>query len=329
MRIATVLPFLFILTAHAQITLQNPEHVASPGQSFAVNAGPFVTPGPGGANQVWDFSSMGATGTGTMSFVDPASTPSGADFTASTVALFDGDQTYAYFQATGSEYLVTGNDDGNISFPLTDPSKFWPFPCAYQDTWTDILGGSIVVQGQTVTRAGSVSGIADGYGTLVLPFGTVDDVLRVVVDEDYQDALILGTVIHDIQTHYFFKRFLPFPVMQITNVSTNVNGSVTTSQTTQWVDSAAVGVLESVFNSNDVQLYPNPATERIEILSATALQGTATIVDALGRMVGQVPLAPSGTDRLSFRVDDLAPGRYALRLIGQQGSVVVLPFCVH
>lgn len=329
MRIAAVLPFLVALTANAQITLQNPEHVASTGQSFVVNVGPFVAPGPGGANQTWDLSAMIATGTSTMSFVDPATTPNGADFTGSTVALFDGDQTYAYFEATSSEYLFKGNDDGNISFPLSDPSKFWPFPCAYQDTWSDILGGTIVVQGQTVTRAGSVSGVADGIGTLVLPFGTIDDVLRVVVDEDYQDALILGTVIHDIQTHYFFKRFLPYPVMQITNVSTTVNGSVTTSQTTQWLDSAAVGVLESMFPSNDVHLYPNPAMDRIMILSANALQSTATIFDGLGRMIGKVPLVPSGADRVSLRVEDLAPGHYTLRLVRQNGSLTVLPFSVQ
>ena len=229
MRIATLLPVLTTLSTTAQITLETPEHVPLPGLQYAVSIGPFATPGAGGANQTWDFSAMGATGIDTLYFVDPATTPNGADFVGATVALFDGDQSYGYYQATGTEFLFVGNDDGNISFPMSDPSKFRPFPCAYQDTWTDLLGGIVVIQGQNITRAGSVSGIADGHGTLLLPFGAVNDVLRVVVDEDYQDATPLGTVIHDVQTHYFFKRFLPFPVLQITNRSLNVNGSITTS----------------------------------------------------------------------------------------------------
>jgi len=322
MRIASLLALFGFAAAQAQFTLENPEHVPVPGLMFTVNLGPYVAPGAGGANQVWDFSSMAATGVDTLFFVDPASTPSGADFTSSTVALFDGDQDYSYFQATATEFLLNGNDDGNYAFPMSDPSKYWPFPCNFNDTWSDVLGGSVIVQAQTVTRAGTVTGIADGYGTLLLPFGPVDDVLRVVVDEDYQDAVSIITAIHDVQTHYYFKRFLPFPVFQITNRTTNVNGSITTLQTAQWVDSAAVGVLERWSAAIDAQLIPNPATGSTTLTFDARGDVDVSVVDLAGRVVlteRSTSLSP-GPRSYTLDISALSKGTYTVRLIDRKGG---------
>jgi Secretion system C-terminal sorting domain len=323
MRISILLALFGSAAVQAQISLENPEHVPVPGLTFSVNLGPFVTPGAGGANQVWDFSSMVATGVDTLYFVDPASTPSGADFTSSTVALFDGDQDYSYFQATATEFLLNGNDDGNYAFPMSDPSKYWPYPCNFNDTWSDGLGGSVIVQAQTVTRAGTVSGIADGYGTLLLPFGPVDDVLRVVVDEDYQDAVSIITAIHDVQTHYYFKRFLPFPVFKITNRSTSVNGSVTTLQTAQWVDSAAVGLLERWNASLDAQLVPNPASGLTTLIFNADGDVEVSVVDLAGRAVltQQLKSLSPGVQTHMLDVSTLAKGTYVVRLMDSNGAV--------
>ncbi len=323
MRIVSLLAVFSCVAAQAQFTLANPEHVPGPGLSFSVNLGPFVAPGSGGANQVWDFSSMVATGIDTLYFVDPASTPSGADFASSTVALFDGDQDYSYFQATATEFLLNGNDDGSYAFPMSDPSKYWPFPCNFNDTWSDVLGGSVIVQAQTVTRAGTVTGIADGYGTLLLPFGPVDDVLRVVVDENYQDAVSIITAIHDVQTHYYFKRFLPFPVLQITNRTTNVNGSITTLQTAQWVDSAAVGVLERWSTGIDAQLIPNPAVGSTTLSFEADGNVEVNVIDLTGRvaLTQRLKSLSPGIQTHTLDISTLSSGTYMVRFADSKGGI--------
>lgn len=322
MRIIIAPALLFAAHAIGQITLVPAEHDPVIGTGYIVNTGPYVAPGAAGAGQFWNFGGLVATGSDELQFVDPATTPNGADFTTATIAMVDNDGNYSYFQSDATGFTLVGNDDGAIAFPLSDGAKYWPFPCDYSDTWNDILAGTIVIAGQNVTRAGTIEGIADGHGDLAMPWGTVYGVLRVTLHEEYQDATPLGTVVHDVITYRFFTRFLPFPVLQITDASTTVNGSTTTSQTTQWVDSTVVGLFEGPSNTAaGLLVWPNPASGMVTITAPDVEAFRVEVTDAMGRMVLSTPLASSGQNTESHLLDvsSLTAGMYVLSTIGDQG----------
>jgi hypothetical protein len=70
--------------------------------------------------------------------------------------------------------------------------------------------------------------------------------------------------------------------------------------------------------------WPNPlpagAELRLDLGLDRALDGTARIVDLLGRTVAARPLAlPAGNQRLTWSVPDLAPGTYAVVLSAAEG----------
>lgn len=319
----TIAPFLLIaVPAIGQITLVPAEHDPVIGTGFIVSTGAYMAPGSAGAGQFWDFSGLVGTGSDELQFVDPSTTPNGADFTTATIAMVDNDGNYSYFQSDAAGFTLVGNDDGAIAFPLSDGAKYWPFPCDYSDTWNDILAGTIVIAGQNVTRAGTIEGIADGHGDLAMPWGTVYGVLRVSLHEEYQDATPLGTVAHDVMTYRFFTRFLPFPVLQITDASTTVNGSTTTSQTTQWVDGTVVGLLEAQADHNpNIALSPNPARHLLTVACVDAKLVRLEVFDAIGRSVLTTSVGNSSLDGGSHLLDvsPLVAGAYTVNAIDAQG----------
>lgn len=67
-----------------------------------------------------------------------------------------------------------------------------------------------------------------------------------------------------------------------------------------------------------VEVYPNPATDRVTVQRASMVHGTlsATLFDALGRVVRQVGIAAPTTTMV---VDDIPRGVYVLKLSGEAG----------
>ena len=67
-----------------------------------------------------------------------------------------------------------------------------------------------------------------------------------------------------------------------------------------------------------VEVYPNPATDRVTVQRSSTVHGvlTATLLDALGRVVRQVGVTAPTT---AISVDDIPRGVYALKLSGEIG----------
>ena len=67
-----------------------------------------------------------------------------------------------------------------------------------------------------------------------------------------------------------------------------------------------------------VDVYPNPATDRVTVRRASTVQGplTVTLVDGLGRVVRQEGITAPTT---SIAVDDVPRGVYVLKLSGEHG----------
>lgn len=128
---------------------------------------------------------------------------------------------------------------------------------------------------------------ATRYGTpLVLPTGSDPVTMQVVdVDGDYVPDVVVGCAGDNTVRVY-------------------LNRSVTLAAR----PAQLVGV----------EVYPNPATDRVTVQRASTVQGplTATLVDALGRVVRQVGITAPTT---AIAVDDVPRGVYVLKLSGEAG----------
>lgn len=140
-----------------------------------------INPGNAGANQVWDFSGLQPLpGITTEWMVSPSSTPFGSAFPTANLVEKYSDGRFVYVNKSGNQNYLVGFADTTSPYPPTsfpDPMLFAQRPLVFGTVVTD-----------TFTLAGSpATGIItidpDAWGTLILPYGTFNNVLRVKITE--------------------------------------------------------------------------------------------------------------------------------------------------
>jgi hypothetical protein len=226
----SLLAMLVAGTVLAQPTLTQATNSFSIGQSHTLNYSPYAVPGAGGGGQTWDLSGLQVDSTTFIQWVDPATTASGALFPQATIAEVWEVVSFSQQDATG--LYVLGTDEQGTVVALTDTRRALKWPLTYQDSWSDTYAGTYTVQGFDIMRTGTYAGEADAYGTLQLPWGTVENALRVHVTAEQSDVSLFGTIAQDIDSYQWFVPGEPWPVVEVVNNTvTSPVGTITVSYT--------------------------------------------------------------------------------------------------
>lgn len=163
-----------------------------------------VSVGNSGANQVWDFSSLKTkeSETTTERMVLPQSTKYGELFPQANLVEEYSDGRLVYMLKTEDENHLLGFVDttNNMTLKYNDPMLFAKRPLKYGDTITDLFTTEYTVRGLDFKGQGTVTIIADGYGKLVLPNGTYENVLRVKIAQEQTDTLIQYSSVSKTET---------------------------------------------------------------------------------------------------------------------------------
>lgn len=175
-------------------------HLLAPGDPFFVGSVSTVPdPGSSGANAVWDFSSVQAGNTALNTTVMASATPFAGDFPSANIALVDqtpGATFYQYILLDEGVWEEHGYvDPGFSNVTFGNPRTFLEFPVSYQGQWQDdftytieyLVGDPVTTRGE-----GNVRVNVDGYGTLMLPQSTFDDVLRLRIIAEATDTTNFG-----------------------------------------------------------------------------------------------------------------------------------------
>lgn len=142
-------------------------------------------PGDAGENVTWDFSNLAEIEEQVFEYVDPASTLWDYQFPESNLCGVGQDGYHSYYRVTDDFLIIEGyaqfSDDSPLdTFKLVydDVEELIPFPLEYGDTHFDTFEGTTQALGFAVTFDGEIDFEADGYGTLILPNGTFENVIR-------------------------------------------------------------------------------------------------------------------------------------------------------
>ncbi|MCW5900384.1 MAG: T9SS type A sorting domain-containing protein [Flavobacteriales bacterium] len=331
-----LLPAVLCTTVLAAQTLDQANNAPVPGQYFTFHQTNNVPPGPGGANQVWDFSNMPTGAPVFFNYMAPAATPFGAVFPNATVAMLDVHNDYRYMQATSSGIDLLGHYSSMISSLIIyqDPEKTMGYPCGYGCSWSDNFSSNFSSSGTPVVRTGTINGLADGYGTIMMPSGTYGNVLRVRTIEDYTDVVAGGLyIINYLFTHYsWYLPGTPVPLMSVHDQVTTTNGVPSPVLFARYLTSSPLGSSAEDPITAAVSIYPNPARDRVEV--AFGSSGSAyqlEVVDATGRVVLTDGPAghPPGIGRITLEVGGLSSGVYTARLRDAQGTTTTGRFVVE
>jgi hypothetical protein len=169
--------------------------VGTPGDEISVL---FTTDvpdaGPDGANASWDFSSVSPDTTQfDYLYVDPDTTPFFNSYPNSNLCQFLPDLgIYSYYKIDNTSWEFLGSAFGMFLNIFQNPKTTLIFPMNFEDSFTDDFSSTTSFFGVTTFGTGNVQVTADAYGTLTLPTGTFDDVMRIKLIDEAVDSTDLG-----------------------------------------------------------------------------------------------------------------------------------------
>ncbi|MCB9162943.1 MAG: T9SS type A sorting domain-containing protein [Flavobacteriales bacterium] len=277
--------------------------------------------GAAGANADYGFWMVESNGGNDRYMVDPAATPTSATFPTATVLVTNGGQdTIAYkVDANGMEIVgVRTSVEGTVA--MTDPSKELVFPCTFGTSWTDPYVLNFTVAGFPVVRSGTITGIADGYGTLELPAANLENVLRVKVRKAQTDIAAIANVYRSYNSYYYYSTDVPYPVMR-TSIDTVINGGGTPVVTyvAEWLFGPGTGISEVDPGMVAFTPYPNPSNGRVDLgMGAEELRSVEVFTSA-GALVSATVRTITSAANSVVDLSGLPAGLYTVKVTSVDG----------
>ena len=279
-----------------------------------------------GANITWDYSGLVSRGSDTLYtytcmgdtmcsrfpnanffsfYYLPPSTPSNYTGYSFTIVDSTGIETYGYIAASQNpQYIDT--------FFYTNPETTMKYPFTYSNAFSDSFAYTVdgLYIGWNYVRS-------DGYGTLKLPYGTFQNVLRIV------DTEIISTVNHTSTTgdvsYYWISPSL--------GLLLSLDESVGIPQAMYFLHNGASDTRVQNINENRIaiDLYPNPLKDQlnIDLENPNNQDVKIYLVDIIGKVVDVIAdkTLPAGKQHIQYTLHNLSKGIYFVRLQSEQGTV--------
>lgn len=308
------------LSTHAQPTLTQATNAPQAGTSFSFNYGPYVQPGSAGALQTWDLSALTTDSIVEAELVLASATPNGAQFPTADVAEVN-DVVTTYYDVTSDGAYFAGSDDGTTVIPNTQMGKFLPFPCTFGSTWSSPQSATFTSEGTDVFRTGFATGEADGYGTLIMPWGTVTNVLRVHWVSELRDSTQFFNIDYTYDAYLYYVTGQSYPIAELVTATVDLFGSPSTSQFSRWTGEITMGTDGPARSEGRMHAYPNPATDGINIVVTEdmGVNPSVLVLDAAGKLAHQQVLSVAVGSTAPVDLSALVPGTYTLVVVDRKG----------
>ena len=326
----TIIACLFTMGLTAQTVITYDGNAPQIGDVYYMSGkiGSF-DPGPSGGGQSWDFSYVQVPTLGKMTAVDPSSTPFVSDFPEATIAFIDDDpsiESYNYWLLTGSELfsLGFGTDPGNNQEinHYADTKKTMQYPFAYNDSYSDsyLIVTSYIVM--TIHSGGTITATADAWGSVKTPAGTYNNTLRIKKVNDYVDSVwniegdLMSTTPHTEIDYEWYTATSHYPVLHIQVTEAGTSMSFT----------SLVGGIEDNPLLSQINIYPNPADDIINVKLSDAVSGKVEIslLSQKGELLTQ--LTETGNHQFYANISGLAAGAYFIKIKDSSGNYATSKF---
>ena len=327
----------FIIKAHSQITVTS-DDLLDVGDSVTLAATETApagfAPGPSGANQHWDFSTIIADTTNQINFVDPANTPYASSFPTSNIAV-EGMFEEAWAYTTKNSFIfqidgLAGSYDifEDIAAQFEPPEVMFSFPVNYLDSLEQTSTIQLVIPSPEppadsvrVKVVTSVDSKVDSWGELTTPVWTGDVLrfkeVRITIDTIW--VKLIGFWIYlesgsDISVTYkYMANDVGYPVMQF-----NSDTSGTEYSLIKYLLNTGIGLTDpSMAKGFEYEIYPNPAGAVLNARWSDRQSGTYSLSDMFGRKVKQQDFY--NLNEIKLQTSDLPKGLYILH-VGFEGK---------
>ena len=343
--ISCLLTLSSILYAQPIITRDN---LVVPGDELhvgIVDAAP--APGPGGANVIWNFSSIEPSSVATLDVEDADDTPFADDFPGANIAFVDNTpnaQTFQYLSITNSAWEEHGSFfPGSLRITYENPRTVLQFPVMYNGQWSDDYTYTIsyeTIPPISTFGEGNYDTRVDGYGTLILPEATFNDVLRVRILGESTDTTDLGAGLYERNyfhdtTYLWLSPSYNAPLCAYTGSLIMRTTTVISSDTMTFPetitfkafsfdpDAEPSSVTEHIQPGlYDMRISPNPFEELLQMkfIAVQDQEMVFVLRDLHGNTVcEQSILAQAQENKVEIPLGDLPSGTFIAMLYSEQG----------
>ncbi|MBN8684888.1 MAG: T9SS type A sorting domain-containing protein [Chitinophagales bacterium] len=290
-------------------------------QNIAETALDSVNLGASGTNQTWDFSQLSLVPGGySQIYLAASATPFITDFPAATIASTDevtDSSSYTYYKGTNSEFSVMGSSDGTNELTYTPASKFFNLPFTYNTEFSQNTTLAGMAEGFTLAGTYKTSVKADGWGSVKTQLG-IFPALRVQrITELNATVLFFSLVERDTATEYWTTSF-EAPVFAYHRGLSEIFGETEAYEFAEALTGTTVDTKEPVLSSIDLQIAPNPVTDRSNLRFDLEKGGKAAVFvsDAQGRQVltQQLGTLNAGNTQTELDFNALPAGTYFVAL---------------
>lgn len=326
----------------AQITITNND-IAPVGTTIYIAydsvAGNVLTPGVPGANQIWDFATLIAHTTDTVSLMLPVNTPYGDNFPLSNFAVgIESDDQYAYFNRSSSMLSNVGiaantEEYGFVTASIVPPNIYLDFPVNYGNSRNEAYSMEVRIADNTVFGVDSIKYktstietlMVDAWGTMILPIGTFE-VLRqreekTVIDSAwtrfFSNWILISTSVDEIDTYNWWTNDVG---AGFTLCSIDTDPSTQEVTSVSFLNSYTVGEFEIA--DNQIKCFPNPATDQLTMtFPASAIPLQIKLRTISGALVDVPVTKMSGSATL--QISDLPSGTYFISMDFGNGNQII------
>lgn len=320
-------------TAMAQPTLITATNNPVIGDSFYgyMTDSSHVDIGSAGASVTWDMSAIVKNDSDTTTYMACSATPNCSLFPGSNIVMYNaGDYAYGISGTSGIEMI--GAYAMGTDMHMTNNMTYTKFPLSMSTSFNDTFETTVSILGMTLYITSNSTNTVDAFGTLMLPTGTFNNVLRVhsvVVEKDSSN--ILGTPdvsLSQTETYSWYVTGFHSPLLTV-NLDTAGASSPYVTDAKYYAPATSLSVANTALQ-NGMNVYPNPASNDVHItLGAAGTERTLYVADMTGKAVYTqiVKANNNGGSDVVVPVSNLANGLYVVRVIGD-GSVTTAKFSV-
>lgn len=275
-----------------------------------------------GANVTWDFSGFSGGQAATADIVSAASDPDASAFPGATHVVSGlGPKRIYTMDATG--WYILGIAQTGFTVSCDNSIREIKLPQNFESSSVDALNCGFSFQGLNFERTGFAENSYDAWGTLILPNGTLTNVIRVKTHELTTDlASFQGLPITNQNDNYTYSFFAPgktFPVMIYSE--TNSSQIPTPVTTVQYNSTPNISVEETEVK-NALRLLENPVSQgQLSLFLPVSLPiQQLRVLDLCGRIVEGLDV-PESSGFVTLALSPAPHGVYILEVQTAFGPV--------
>lgn len=320
MRSICVFCCVWITSVIAQPVLSD-DDLPVAGTMYAYHDVPYLKPGPPGEGMRWDYTALPA-GTlmpyqWTTSDVAPGA---GAFPQHALVEIIPGEPAF-YYVETDSTFLWMGSYSDTALLRFDPPLRAIKFPCSIGMQWSDSGVVALTGSGRIAMRNVVHTVKADAWGTLIMPYGVVNDALRLrsellLIDPKYPDA----PVRREVRYSWYCDK-TPMPLLTIIERT----GWYPPDRILRWLDGSWRDGEQNLFQPIRLRVFPDPCDDvaTIDLPASRPDRTVLQLIDGGGNVTKywQVEFTSPETRRLVLPMSDVPSGHYTLAWVGTNGTL--------